>query len=314
MTNSVMIEADSLGRYFGNIKAVDGVSFSVNKGDVLGFLGPNGAGKSTTMKMLTCFLTPTFGTARVCGFDIVTQSRQVRKSIGYLPENAPLYGEMTVKDFLKFVAEVRGFRGADANKAIGRVVEIASLGGVISQRIETLSKGFMRRVGLAQALIHDPSVLILDEPTDGLDPNQKHDVRKLINMMAADKCIVLSTHILEEVDAVCNRAIVISKGQIVADSTPESLRKKSRVHGAVTMRFGQQVPDNIESILKGLGTVKEVEVKTEADGAFRVTAFPYDDKSLLGQVVNEAENRRWPIEDLRLERGELDEVFRSITQ
>ncbi len=221
-----MIEVDGLGRYFGDIKAVDGLSFSVNRGEVLGFLGPNGAGKSTTMKMLTCFLTPSFGTARVNGFDVTEESLQVRKSLGYLPESAPLYGEMIVSDFLRFIADVREIPKLEQKSAIDRVVELTSLDRVMQQRVETLSKGYRRRVGLAQALIHDPDILILDEPTDGLDPNQKHEVRTLINSMQ-DKCLILSTHILEEVDAVCSRAIIIANGKIVADDTPEELKKLS---------------------------------------------------------------------------------------
>lgn len=225
---SEMIKTENLGRYFGELKAVDGITFSVSKGEVLGFLGPNGAGKSTTMKMLTCFLSPSFGGAAIGGYDIMTNSREVRKIIGYLPENVPLYGEMTVKDFLDFIAEVRAIDSANVNSAIERVINLTSLSSVVNQKIETLSKGFKRRVGLAQALIHDPAVLIMDEPTDGLDPNQKHEVRQLIRSMAKDKCIILSTHILEEVEEVCTRAIIIAKGKLVADSTPEELKKRSK--------------------------------------------------------------------------------------
>jgi ABC-2 type transport system ATP-binding protein len=225
--NKIQIAVQNIGRYFGEIKAVDGLSFSVSKGEVLGFLGPNGAGKSTTMKMLTGFLTPSFGTALIDGFDISAYSREARHAIGYLPENAPLYSEMQVGRFLSFVAEVRGVREGNRKGAVEKVLELTSLASVVDQRIETLSKGYKRRVGLAQALIHDPKVLILDEPTDGLDPNQKHEVRNLIKKMSKDKCIVLSTHILEEVDAVCTRAIIIAKGKIVADGTPEELKKRS---------------------------------------------------------------------------------------
>jgi ABC-2 type transport system ATP-binding protein len=224
-----LISTENLGRYFGETKAVDGLSFKVEKGEVLGFLGPNGAGKSTTMKLLTCFLTPSFGKAEVAGFDIINQSKEVRRSIGYLPENAPLYGEMTVSSFLNFIAEIRGFSGASKKEAINRVVELTSLQGVFLQQIDTLSKGFKRRVGLAQAIIHDPQVLILDEPTDGLDPNQKFEVRKLINGMAKDKCIILSTHILEEVEKVCNRVIIVAKGKIIADQKPEELAQQGEL-------------------------------------------------------------------------------------
>lgn len=221
-----MIETSQLGRYFGEIKAVDGLSFKVQKGEVLGFLGPNGAGKSTTMKLLTCFLAPSFGTAKVGGYDIKTHSREVRQIIGYLPENAPLYGDMRVREFIEFTAEVRDIEQAIRRTAVERVLHLAGLETVTRQRIETLSKGFKRRVGLAASLVQDPEILILDEPTDGLDPNQKHDVRTLINGMAKDKCIILSTHILEEVDEVCNRAIIIARGKILADSTPAELRTR----------------------------------------------------------------------------------------
>ena len=220
-----MIEVKELRRRFGPVVAVDGVSFSAEKGQVVGLLGPNGAGKTTTMRMLTCFLRPDGGTASVCGHDIRTDSVGVRKSLGYLAENSPAYPEMTVGGFLKFICDVRRITGRKRQAALDRVVPMCSIDSVYHQSIETLSKGYKRRVGLAQALIHDPDVLILDEPTDGLDPNQKHGVRRLINDMAKDKCIIISTHILEEVDAVCSRAIIIAKGRVLADSTPHELQK-----------------------------------------------------------------------------------------
>jgi ABC-2 type transport system ATP-binding protein len=221
-----MINVKQLRRTFGPIVAVDGISFNVEKGHVLGFLGPNGAGKSTAMKMLACFLPPDSGTATVCGYDILRDPIAVRKSIGYLAENAPAYNEMTVGGFLNFVCDAREIRGLNRKKALDRIVPLCAIGSVYHQTIDTLSKGFRRRVGLAQALIHDPDVLILDEPTDGLDPNQKREVRQLINEMAKDKCIIISTHILEEVDLICNRAIIIAKGQILVDSTPEELKRE----------------------------------------------------------------------------------------
>ncbi len=219
-----MIRVDNLSRRFGSITAVDGIEFEVHKGQVLGFLGPNGAGKSTAMKMLTCFLEPDGGTAAVCGYDIRKDPVNVRKSIGYLAETAPAYGEMTVGSFLHFICDARAISGARRKQALDRVVPMCSIGSVYHQTIETLSKGYKRRVGLAQALIHDPQVLILDEPTDGLDPNQKHEVRSLINRMASEKCIIVSTHILEEVEAICSRAIIIARGRILADSTPQELK------------------------------------------------------------------------------------------
>ena len=221
-----MIEVKELRRSFGPIVAVDGISFNVEKGDVLGFLGPNGAGKTTVMRILACFLAPDSGTATICGYDILRSPVQVRRSLGYLAENAPAYNEMTVGAFLKFVCDVRRITGAKRKQSLDRIVPMCAIESVYHQTIETLSKGYQRRVGLAQALIHDPDVLILDEPTDGLDPNQKHEVRKLINEMASDKSIIVSTHVLEEVEAVCSRTIIISRGRILVDSTPEKLKQK----------------------------------------------------------------------------------------
>ena len=221
------IEVQGLDKRFGPIHAVRNVSFSVRHGEVLGFLGPNGAGKSTTMKMITGFLEPTDGTVRVNGHDVKTDPISVKSAIGYLPEGAPAYGEMTVVRFLEFIAEIRGYSGEEKQQRIGRVIDLVHLDSVLEQTVETLSKGFKRRVGVAQALLHDPDVLIMDEPTDGLDPNQKHEVRSLIKEMAENKAIVISTHILEEVDAVCSRAIIIAAGQILFDGTPAELRAQS---------------------------------------------------------------------------------------
>jgi len=221
-----MIEVKDLRRSFGPVVAVDGISFSVEKGQVLGLLGPNGAGKSTAMRMLACFLPPDSGTASVCGYDILKNPIEVRKSLGYLAENVPAYQEMTVGSFLNFICDAREIKGGARKKALDKIVPMCAIDSVYHQTIETLSKGYKRRVGLAQALIHDPGVLILDEPTDGLDPNQKHEVRKLINKMAKDKCIIISTHILEEVEAVCSRTIIIARGKILVDSTPEALKEK----------------------------------------------------------------------------------------
>ena len=221
-----MISVKELRRNFGSIVAVNGASFNVEKGEVLGFLGPNGAGKSTLMKMLACFLRPDSGSATICGYDILKNPVEVRKSIGYLAENVPLYNEMTVGNFLNFVCDAREIKGNNRKQALDRIVPICSIESVYHQSIETLSKGYKRRVGLAQTLIHDPEVLILDEPTDGLDPNQKHEVRELINNMSKDKCIIVSTHILEEVEAICSRAIIIARGEILVDSTPEKLKEE----------------------------------------------------------------------------------------
>ncbi len=221
-----MISVDRLCRSFGSLVAVNDISFEVQKGQVLGFLGPNGAGKSTAMKILACFLEPDSGTASICGYDIRKNSLDVRRCLGYLAESSPAYGEMTVGSFLNFVCDARAIRGAKRRRALDRIVPMCSIESVYHQSIETLSKGYKRRVGLAQALIHDPQVLILDEPTDGLDPNQKYEVRCLINEMAGEKCIIISTHILEEVEAICSRTVIIARGKILADSTPNELKEK----------------------------------------------------------------------------------------
>jgi ABC-2 type transport system ATP-binding protein len=221
-----MIEVKELRRSFGPVVAVDGISFNVAKGEVLGLLGPNGAGKTTAMRILACFLRPDSGTATVCGYDILKNPIKVRSVIGYLAENVPAYNEMTVGGFLNFICDIREITGKDRKQTLDKIVPMCSIESVYHQTIETLSKGYKRRVGLAQALIHDPDVLILDEPTDGLDPNQKHEVRKLINNMARDKCIIISTHILEEVEAICSRTIIIARGRILADSTPAELKEQ----------------------------------------------------------------------------------------
>ncbi len=222
-----MIEVDRLTKRYGPLTAVDGISFRVEEGEVLGFLGPNGAGKSTTMKIIAGFLAPTSGRVSVCGFDVSEQALAAKTAMGYLPEGAPSYGEMTVVGFLAFIADIRGLLGRERSRRIDDVVGRLGLEAVLKQPIETLSKGYKRRVGLAQAILHDPKVLVLDEPTDGLDPNQKHEVRTLIQAMARDKIIIISTHILEEVDAVCTRAIIIASGRILADDTPAGLASRA---------------------------------------------------------------------------------------
>jgi ABC-2 type transport system ATP-binding protein len=225
-TQPALIEIEGLTKRFGSFTAVDAVSFRVARGEVLGFLGPNGAGKSTTMRMLAGFMIPTSGTARICGHDVQTDGVAARRALGFLPEGAPTYPEMSVTGFLRFCAKVRGYRGSELEDRVDHAIGLTRLAGVRLQPVETLSKGFKRRVGLAQALLHDPPVLVLDEPTDGLDPNQKHEVRRLIQRMASDKAIVISTHILEEVDAVCTRAMIIAAGRVVADATPAELEKQ----------------------------------------------------------------------------------------
>ncbi len=308
-----MIEVTSLSKRFGELKAVDDISFKVSRAEVLGFLGPNGAGKSTTMKMITGFIAPDAGSVVVGGDDISRYPVEVKRRIGYLPEGAPLYGDMTVRGFLRFVAEIRGFRGADRQQRIDRVIELVSLASVLEQPIETLSKGFKRRVGLAQAIIHDPEVLILDEPTDGLDPNQKHDVRELIRAMAEDKIIVLSTHILEEVDAVCNRAIIIAAGRIVSDGTPGELVAQSRLHNAVSITVRGHAANGMRDDLASLPDVRRVDVVEANDGRLHFQILPEGQTLLIEAVGRMARERGWEVEELRVERGQLDEVFRKVT-
>ena len=307
-----MIEISDLSKRFGELTAVDRVSFQVSRGDVLGFLGPNGAGKSTTMKMITGFIAPDSGSILVGGDDIALHPVEVKRRIGYLPEGAPLYGDMTVKGFLRFIAEIRGYRTAERQSRVDRSVELVSLGSVLDQPIETLSKGFKRRVGLAQAILHDPEVLILDEPTDGLDPNQKHDVRELIRAMAQDKIIVLSTHILEEVDAVCNRAIIIADGRIVSDGTPVDLLARSAMHNAVSITVRAKAVDGMGDALAGLAGVRKVDVE-ETGEVVHLQVFPEENTRIIEAVGHMVRERGWAVEELRVERGQLDEVFRRVT-
>ncbi|WP_376690823.1 ABC transporter ATP-binding protein [Wenzhouxiangella sp. EGI_FJ10409] len=302
-----MLAAKNLTRRFGNLLAVDDLSFEVEPGTVLGFLGPNGAGKSTTMKMLTGFLTPTSGSAEILGHDIRSDSIAARRLIGYLPEGAPLYGELTVSQLLRFIAEARGYSGAERDRRVGDAAARLELGSVMQQTIETLSKGFKRRVGLAQAILHDPPVLVLDEPTDGLDPNQKQQVRHLIREMAPDKIIVISTHILEEVDALCGRAMIIARGKLLADDTPAGLLTRSRYHNAVTLHV--EDPERAASRLGRLEEAREVEVRNA-----RVTVFPSGQGNLFQAVTRVIEAEGWPVQQLQYEPGRLDEVFRTITR
>ena len=302
-----MIDIRNLTKRFAQHTAVDDLSFQVQPGEVLGFLGPNGAGKSTTMKMLTGFLAPTSGTASILGCDIQTQTLEAQRQIGYLPEGAPCYGDMTVRGFLDFIAEVRGFRGAEKTLRVQRAVEQVELEKVLEQSIETLSKGFKRRVGLAQAILHDPRVLILDEPTDGLDPNQKHQVRKLIQSLAKDKIVIISTHILEEVSAVCTRAVVIAAGKVVADGTPMELESRSRYHQAVTLVAEGELDRAALAALPGVAGVED-----NAEGSLTLLAAP--GQVIFPQVNELIRQRGWQVKELDVERGRLDEVFRSLTR
>ncbi len=303
-----MINVTGLTRKFGDITVVDDLTFRVNDGEILGFLGPNGAGKSTTMKMLTGFLAPSAGEIRVFEHNVATDPVAVQRNIGYLPEGAPAYSDMTVNAFLHFAGQIRGLRGEELKTRLDDVVRKVDLASVLTQRIETLSKGFKRRVGLAQALLHDPQVLILDEPTDGLDPNQKHQVRELIRNLSRDKIVIISTHILEEVQAVCTRALIIASGRIVADGTPEELASMSRYHEAVRIRFASSAPSADEFL--GLANVADVSVDRDGLG---MTVFPQQGARILPAINDLMRQRDWAVEEFFVEQGRLDDVFRKVT-
>ena len=303
-----MIRIENLTKSFGLKKAVDDLSFSVERGEVLGFLGPNGAGKSTTMRMITGFLPPTAGKVSIGGHDVVEDALAAKRLIGYLPENAASYPDMSVGGFLGFAAELRGLTGGEKKKAVNRVVELCFLSSVLHQQIDTLSKGYRHRTCLAQSLIHDPEVLIMDEPTDGLDPNQKHEVRNLIREMGRTKAVIFSTHILEEVDAACTRAIIIDRGRIVANGTPDALRDMSDLAGAVTL----SAPGADASKLAALPEVARVEPLEHP----WLRIFPKDKHAPVGlaqTVMDLARSQNWHVYSLHTEEGQLDEVFRRIT-
>jgi ABC-2 type transport system ATP-binding protein len=311
---TALIEARGLTKSFGTLRAVDGISLEVPRGQVLGFLGPNGAGKSTTMRLITGFLEPDAGSVRIAGLDVQEQGKEAKQHLGYLPEGAPLYTEMTPKGLLTFVAELRGFRGEALAGAVAKAVERTGLGPVLHQTIETLSKGYKRRVGIAQAILHQPEVLIMDEPTDGLDPNQKHQVRELIAEMARDTAIVVSTHILEEVEAVCTRAVVINKGRIVADGTAEDLMKLVPYHGAVTIRVAGDKAEAVRGALSAVAGVKVVEtVGSAVDGQLQLRVIPKNGAGIVTEVASAIRQKALAVDEIFVERGKLDDVFRQIT-
>ena len=303
-----MIETEQLTRCYGNLTAVDALSIRVEPGQVLGLLGPNGAGKSTAMRMIAGFLVPTSGRAWVCGHDVMREPLQAKRALGYLPEGAPGYGEMTVHEFLQFIMRMRGLKGEGGYRRFDAVVQQLQLDDVLGLGIDTLSKGLRRRVGLAQAILHDPPVLMLDEPTDGLDPNQKHAVRQLIDAMARDRAILISTHLLEEVHALCNRVVIIARGRLLADATPAELEARSRYHGAVS--FSAPGGGMSQEMLGRLPQVAGIEIDP-LDG--RITVFPKPGERILEAVETLLREQGLEVSEIQLERGRLDEVFRQIT-
>lgn len=310
-----MIHVENLVKEFGTKRAVNGVSFTVNKGEILGFLGPNGAGKSTTMRMITGFLPPTAGRVTVGGLDVAVEPVAVKKLIGYLPESAPAYSDMTVHGFLSFIAELRGLRGAAGQEAVRRVAGMCVLESVLHQSIDTLSKGYRHRTCLAQSIIHDPQVLVLDEPTDGLDPNQKHEIRQLLKRLGQNKAIIFSTHILEEVDAVCTRAIIIDRGVVVANGTPAELRGRHELAGSVSLRVQGAAAETVRGKLGGLPTVERTTAREES-GWIHARVFPKSKgvNGDLARAIAELTVREgWRFDELHTEEGRLDEVFRSFT-
>ncbi|MEM9601270.1 MAG: ABC transporter ATP-binding protein [Pseudomonadota bacterium] len=305
-----MIDVSSLCKRFGRFRAVDNISFTVEPGQVLGFLGPNGAGKSTTMKLITGYDKPTSGRITVNGRDVQRHRKRMQADLGYLPEGAPAYGDMTVEHYLDFIARARGLASRDRQGKLRAVTAQLELDGVRTQRIDTLSKGFKRRVGIAQALVHDPSVLILDEPTDGLDPNQKHQVRDLIRGVAADKTVILSTHILEEVEAVCHRALIIAEGKVLVDSTPDALRRQSRYCGAITL----ELPDARRSAAALEALPEADSVEFSLDNPNRFTVIPKPNTNLYVAIDQQLKARGWIPAAMGVDPGRLDDVFRKVTK
>jgi ABC-2 type transport system ATP-binding protein len=310
-----MIHVENLIKEFGPKRAVNGVSFTVNRGEILGFLGPNGAGKSTTMRMLTGFIPPTSGRVRIGSFDISEKPIEAKKLIGYLPESAPCYSDMTVNGFLRFTAELRGLRGSAIDAAVAKVAGQCFLEGVLHQSVETLSKGYRHRTCFAQSILHDPEVLVLDEPTDGLDPNQKHEVRQIIKRMGQTKAIIFSTHILEEVEACCTRAIIIDRGSVVANGTPSELKARAENAGSVSLRVHNVAVETLRSRLNGLSISGKVTVHG-SEGTATARVFPRDrtvNGELARAVADTAVKEGWKFDELHTEEGRLDDVFRSIT-
>jgi len=308
-----MVELESLSKHFGPVVAVDKITLNVAKGEVLGFLGPNGAGKTTTMRMISGYLSPTFGSISICGYNVEHSPIQSKKMIGYLAEGSPSYEDMTVLEFLNFVASIRGINGDVLGKRLEKVISQTSLGEVVNRKIEVLSKGFKRRVGLAQSIIHDPPVLILDEPTDGLDPNQKHEVRKLIRNMSSDKAIIISTHILEEVEAVCSRAVIIGNGKLLADGTSEKLLSLLPDYNAIDILVEEEQKSTFKNFLESLDLIDGVKEKKVKTNLISLTCTSESNPLSAPSIIAEmSKSNLFPLEIYK-SKGDLDTVFRQIT-
>ena len=309
-----MIEVRNLTKFFGTIKAVDNISFKVEKGEILGFLGPNGAGKTTTMRIITGFIPASSGTAIIGGHDIIDDSLSARKMMGYLPENAPVYPDMTVFDYLDFCAQIRGFARTNRQAKVKETIKKCFLSEVTHQTVSTLSKGFKQRVCFAQSILHDPEYLIFDEPTDGLDPNQKHEVRQMILEMSPEKAIILSTHILDEVDAVCSRAIIIADGCIVADDTPENIRARSSFHGAVLLSLANTEPQALLTCIQNIDGVKTADILEGNSSELKVRIYPEKHNPFIAdKIMSTMLDNNYNVRSIFVEQGRLDEVFRDIT-
>ena len=308
-----MITLENVTRKFGSFTAVDNLSMTISKGEVLGFLGPNGAGKTTTMRMISGFLLPSSGKITVCGYDVTENPVEVKRHIGYMPEVASSYNDMTVLSFLNFIAQARGLSGSAREKAVARVVDSISLNNVLYQPIETLSKGYKRRVGLAQALVHNPDILILDEPTEGLDPNQKRDIRSLIRVLREDKAIIISTHVLEEAEAMCSRAVIIDKGRIVLDDTPRALLSLSDTHQTLFILLPHYQKERAKVLFETMPQVELTDIKQESEEAFLFTLKAKESQSVTADVVEALHRQDIKILDMFIEKGRLEEVFYAFT-
>ena len=315
----LMIEAKGLTKQYGSFTALSDASFDVQSGEVIGLLGPNGAGKSTTMKILTCFIAPSDGTARVMGADVFDEPMKVRRAIGYLPESNPLYTEMLTLEYLQWVGEMRGLDKETTKKRIKSVVEETSLGDVIAKEIRTLSKGYRQRVGLAQALLHEPPILILDEPMSGLDPNQATEIRDLIREIGKERTVILSTHHLSEVQATCTRVLIIAKGKLVADDTPEGLQGSAgKTRFSVGVLKNGKSEDEVKAILQGVKGVDQVRLdeppKSVSDGEIHFSLLPTAKDDLRPEIFRAAVDGGITLVELRRQEQNLEGVFRQLTQ